>query len=147
MIIATGRVKKRQYSGSVDAAFVATNLLYTLTNDLAFPNSSNTITYLDNTMCPVLILGQTIAHDGYSTHYQSGSITSLNYSNTFNGVLFTNLILTNYSSSGGDSGGPAFIPSTVYGGRVAGIHKGSTPDGKVVVNADYIESAFNYVRY
>ena len=145
--IMTGKVKNRQYSGSVDAAFVATNTFYTPTNNLAFPNSSNTITYLNSTMCPVLILGQTIAHDGYTTHYQSGSITSLSYSHTFNGVLFTNLILTNYSSSGGDSGGPAFIPSTTYGGKVAGIHKGSTEDGKVVVNADYIESAFNYVRY
>lgn len=145
--IETGTVKKRQYSGSVDAAFVQTNSSYIPINELEYPDSSNTIKSLNNTMCPTLSVGQTIAHNGISTHYRTGKIKSLNYSNSFNGVLFTNLILANYDSDHGDSGGPVFIPSTTYGGVLVGIHKGSTSDGKVIVDANKIYNAFNYTRY
>lgn len=142
--IPTGTVKKYQYSGKVDAAFVQTTSSYSPSNDLAY--TSGSVTYLNATMCPVLSVGGAIAHAGVTSGYKAGTIKSLNYSGNYGGTVFTNLIATDYISAGGDSGGPAFVPRS-NGALVAGIHKGTSSYGAAVVNADNIYAAFGDVRY
>lgn len=142
-----GTVTRYQESGSVDAAFVQTTSSYTPSNSLQYTNGS--ITSLDNTLCPLLSVNQSIAKAGYSTGYTSGQIKNLNYSGTYDGIYFTNLIAANYSTSGGDSGGAVFVPSnTASGGApLAGINKGTSSYGSAFVDADRIYSAFGYTRY
>lgn len=142
-----GTVTRYQESGSVDAAFVQTTSSYTPSNSLQY--TSGSITSLDNTLCPLLSVNQSIAKAGYSTGYTSGQIKNLNYSGTYDGIYFTNLIAANYSTSGGDSGGAVFVPSnTASGGApLAGINKGTSSYGSAFVDANRIYSAFGYTRY
>lgn len=136
-----GVVTKYQRSGKVDAAFVETTASYEPSNVLKYP--SNGITELNIAKCPTLKVGGTIAHNGVATNYQSGTILSTNYAANYDGVSYSNLIAVNYTSSGGDSGGVVFVPTT-SGGLIAGIHMGKINDTiKVVVNANNITEAFN----
>lgn len=142
----TGTVKKYKNSGKVDAAFVQTTSSYTPSNSLMY--TSGSIKTLDNTVCPLLSVGTSIAHAGVESNYKAGQIKALNYSGNYGGTVFTGLIATNYVSDGGDSGGAVFVPSLVNGGApVAGIHKGTSSYGAAFVDANEIYSAFNAVRY
>lgn len=142
-----GTVTRYQESGTVDAAFVQTTSSYTPSNSLQY--TSGSITKLDNTLCPILSVNQSIAKAGYSTGYTSGQIKNLNYSGTYDGIYFTNLIAADYSTSGGDSGGAVFVPTnTTSGGTpVAGINKGTSSYGSAFVDANQIYFAFGYTRY
>lgn len=143
-----GTVTKYQESGKVDAAFVKTTSSYSPSNSLYYTSSS--ITTLNNTLCPVLSVNQAIAKAGQTTGYTSGKIKSLNYSGTYDGIYFTNLIAADYSTQGGDSGGAVFVPSVVSGttgAPLAGINKGTSSYGSAFVNADQIYLAFGYSRY
>lgn len=141
-----GTVTKYKRGGKVDAAFVQTTSSFEPLNTLAHPK--NGITRLNNTMCPTLRVGGAIAHDGITSGYQSGTIKSLSYSATDDGISYTNLIAVDYVSDGGDSGGSVFVPSSNGEGLVAGIHMGSIDSNtKVVVNANNIYATFGYSRY
>ena len=72
----------------------------------------------------------------------TGSITDVSYSGTFAGIYFTNLIKTNATCVGGDSGGPVL---TAYsdGYAIIGIIKGTSNGDMVYVNMDNIKNAFD----
>lgn len=141
-----GVVTRFQEGGKVDAAFIQTTSAYSPSNALQYTGDG--ITKLNNTMCPILMVGTTVAHAGVTSGYKKGPIQSLNYSGNFDGIAFTNLITVNYTSAGGDSGGSVFVPSSNGEGLVAGIHKGSVNSTtKVFVDAGNIYLAFNYSRY
>lgn len=145
-----GTVKKWKESGTVDAAFVQTTSSYSPSNSLYY--TSGDLTYINNTLCPTLSVNQAIAKVGFKTGFTSGKIKSLNYSGNYDGIYFTKLIATDYSTAGGDSGGAVFVPSNVSsssGGGVplAGINKGTSSYGGVFVNANEIYSSFKDYRY
>lgn len=139
-----GTVTRYRESGTVDAAFVQTTSSYSPTNTIAYKPFG--IANLNTTTCPVLSINTVVAKSGFRTGYTTGQIKSLNYSGTYDGIYFTNLIAVNYSTAGGDSGGPVFLPSN-SSSLVAGINKGTSSYGSVFVNADKISTAFGYVRY
>ena len=139
-----GTATRYKESGTVDAAFVQTTSSYTPTNTLAYKPFG--IADLNATMSPVLSVNTVVAKSGYKTGYTTGQIKSLNYSGTYDGIYFTNLIAANYSTAGGDSGGPVFTPGS-SNSLVAGINKGTSSYGSAFVNADQIYSAFGYIRY
>jgi hypothetical protein len=144
--IASGTVTKRYYGGELDAAFIQTNSSFTPKNTLDY--SGNGTTYLNNTMCPTLIVGGAIAHVGVSSHYKAGNILSLSATTNYNGVSFYNLGSADYISAGGDSGGPVFVPNSSVGGLVAGIHRGSKSSTvKLFIKETAIYNAMGYSRY
>lgn len=143
-----GTVTKYKESGKVDAAFVQTTSSYSPSNSLYY--TSGSITTLNNTLCPILSVNQSIAKVGYKTGYTSGQIKNLNYSGNYDGIYFTGLIAANYTTDNGDSGGAVFVPSNVSGSSgapLAGINKGTSSYGSAFVNADEIYMAFGYSRY
>ena len=148
-----GTVKIWQKGGPIDAAFVevATSLMtfFEPTNNLKY--TSGTITKLNTSTCPTLVVNQIIAKVGVKTGYTTGKIRELNKSVTFlieSGYSVDNIIRTEYTASGGDSGGVVFIPKNVNGGAtVVGIHIGFEKDYKIVVPASEIYKVFNYTRY
>lgn len=143
--IITGTVKKREYSSYLDAAFVQTKSTYSPSNDLKY--TGNGQTKLNNTACPILVVGSAIAHVGITTHYQPGNIIATNASLTHDGVRYVNLVLADYKSDKGDSGGAVFIPASNGEGLLVGIHKGAIGDTRLIINADNIYSAWGYSRY
>jgi len=145
-----GTVKYWVYDGIVDAAFVKTTLWTNLfnppTNDLEY--TSGSITSLQNTMCPYLMINKAVAKSGYTTEYTSGQIKSLNYSGVYSGTYFTGLIAADFVSDHGDSGGGVFIPVIIDGGApFAGIVKGSSSYGSAFVDYGALYDEFEYSRY
>lgn len=119
------------------------------TNNLKY--TSGTITKLNTSTCPTLVVNQIIAKVGVKTGYTSGKIKSVKENVTFkikNGYSVDNIIQVRYSAARGDSGGVVFIPKNVNGGAtVVGIHIGFEEDYKIVVPASEIYKVFNYTRY
>lgn len=145
-----GTVKYWVHDGIVDAAFVKTTLWTNLfnppTNDLEY--TSGTITSLQNTMCPYLMINKAVAKSGYTTEYTSGQIKNLNYSGVYDGTYFTGLIAADFDSDFGDSGGGVFIPVIIDGGApFAGIIKGSSSYGAAFVDYGTLYDEFEYSRY
>lgn len=150
-VLPTGIVGKRQFSGSLDAAFILTNSSYSPSNYILYNNGN--VTQLNTIMsCPTLSVGTVIAKSGYYTQYTSGTVTYTSLTATINGVLIYNLVSTNATADGGDSGGTVYIPTNISGGgSLAGIVSGgdttSSSYSMVFVREDYIQSAFGYTRY
>lgn len=147
----SGTIKKYQYSGSIDAMFVATNSSYTPSNVLMYPSPDGTITQLNTVMAsPYLGIGTVVAKSGAKTQYTSGKITYTNYSMVSSGVLFSNLVATDAVADHGDSGAPVFIPNNLQGGAtVAGILKGGatgTDHSMIFVRGDKIFESFGFIR-
>ncbi len=146
-----GIVVKKIYSGSVDAAFVhLTSSSYTLSNSLAY--TSGDITSLnDIVICPYLEVGTAVAKVGVKTHYTAGTVLNNSYRVTVNNVNFTDMVLTDVYASGGDSGGPVFIPTVEDGGvTLIGIVKGGNiynPSSMIFTKEENIYSQLRYERY
>ena len=146
-----GTVTHRQYSGSVDAAFVKkTNILTFLYNTLTYQGGG--ITQLNTIgLCPFLSSGTAVARSGVSSQYRAGTVTNNNYSGYWGTTYFTNLVATNVYVLGGDSGGPVFFPTNTDGGAtLIGVVKGkiTTNDYSMFfTKEENVASAFGYSRY
>ena len=139
---AMGTITKKQESGSVDAAIILNgqnNNIFNYSNSVSdgkvfdyFGGSwpQNTVIYAYGATSPSM----------------DGKITDTSYSNTFAGIKFTDLVLTDASAQGGDSGGPVL---TSYSNNYAiiGAIKGRVNGNMVYVSMSNIESAFDLKVY
>lgn len=133
-----GTITEKQESGSVDAALILKGQ-----NSNTF-NFSNTVSdgkefgynggsFPKNTV---------IYAYGVTSTSVTGKITSTSYSNTFAGISFTDLILTDATSQPGDSGGPV-LTSYSNNYSIIGAIKGTAGGNLVYVNMKNIKSAFD----
>lgn len=131
---------KRQQSGSVDAAYCKiTNTSYTPTNNVGSNTLSTTIETLSE--------GSIVNLRGKNTQ-SSGKILSTSYSGTFSDIYFTNLVQTDYSRAGGDSGGLVYSYYASSGERrTLGTHKGGSSTRGYYCRAGLIDSALGTSRY
>lgn len=106
-----GTVEAYQYSGTVDAAFVAiTNNSYPLPTTIEAIFDDGTTRLLETSIGASIIpaVGSTIYKDGYVTNCTSGTITSTSASFNSGGIMLTDLIQTTADIDKGDSGGIGF---------------------------------------
>lgn len=147
-ILGVGQVIKHSNSGSLDAAFVATNADITPTNLIAGSTTSLSVTVNSSP-----VVGQAISKYGYKTGLTNGVIKNVNYSYTDSStwITHTNLIKTTMRADGGDSGGIVFQPSTsgVTANATVGIMQSKSSDGteSLVTKASVINSTFGLSRY
>lgn len=145
-----GVVKKRRFSGNVDASWIRLDAGNSIGNGLAYHASSGFSLTLNNTPVKSFTVGQLVGKSGYASGYRYGYITSLNAAGA-EGI--TNVIRTDVYGCGGDSGGIVFkivgtgANPTSY--QTAGIvHGGDTGGGNMVfVKATTIISAFGLTTY
>ena len=144
---ALGVVDRRQWSGSIDAAFIRINSGFTPTNTLrASNNSSVTGSLATSTSLPGA--GTVINKLGTVTKHTSGKIISTNASFTYNGIKLTNLTSASYASKSGDSGGIVYsLISSTNTRHTLGIHHGYSGSTRFYVKASLINSAFGLTRY
>jgi len=123
----TGSIKLSQFKHNqkYDYAFVQTYSSYEPTNNLAYPNSSNTVTKLAVvSYCPAITVNLAIAKSGNTTFYTTGKVLGLNQTVNYkdeNNTVTTikGLVKSNVNSYKGDSGAVVFIPRTdANGGAV-----------------------------
>lgn len=138
-----GTITAKQESGSVDAALILrgqNQTTFNITNTVYDGKSYayNGGTFPQNTS--IYAYGATSTY--INNLVMTGSITDVSYSGTFAGIYFTNLIKTNATCVGGDSGGPVL---TAYsdGYAIIGIIKGTSNGDMVYVNMDNIKNAFD----
>ena len=137
---AMGTITKKQQSGSVDAALILNG------------QNSNTFNY-SNSVSDGKVYeynggswpkNTVIYAYGATSTSMEGKITDTSYSNTFSNIKFTDLILTDATAQGGDSGGPVL---TSYSNNYAiiGAVKGKvgTNNNMVYVNMNNIKTAFD----
>lgn len=141
---AVGTCVNSQQSGTVDAAFVTLN---SPTTD----NVSNTLCGTSNLLSVSTTLpgaGTTINKIGQSTGATSGTIISTNVSVIGGtGSTITNMTSANYTSAGGDSGGPVYTYISSTGTRpTAGIHMGASGSTRYYTKAGNILSTFGLSR-
>ncbi|MDR6513746.1 S1 family peptidase [Chryseobacterium camelliae] len=141
---AIGTCVNSQQSGTVDAAFV------TLDNTSA-DNVSNTLCGTSNMLSVSTTLpgaGTTVNKIGQSTGSTSGTIISTNVSViSSTGSTITNMTSANYTSAGGDSGGPVYTYISSSGTRpTAGIHMGASGSTRYFTKASNILSTFGISR-
>lgn len=140
---------KRQYSGTIDAAFVQiTNADYAPFRRVYYSNSKGSIsdkyileayTYLYDTF-----VGETLYKSGSTTYLTSGKVKSRSATAKFtSGYTFKDMWSTTYNSAGGDSGGAVFETGVPC---IAGIHKGS---GSVsfAIKWDHITEKWDLYEY
>lgn len=141
---AIGTCVSSQQSGTVDAAFV------TLDNT-ASDNVSNILCGTSNLLSTTTTLpgvGTTVNKIGQSTGSTSGTIISTNVSViSGTGSTITNMTSANYTSAGGDSGGPVYTFISSSGTRpTAGIHMGASGSTRYFTKASNILSTFGIAR-
>lgn len=141
---AVGTCVNSQQSGTVDAAFV------TLDNSTS-DNVSNTLCGTSNMLSVSTTLpgaGTTVNKIGQSTGSTSGTIISTNVSViSGTGSTITNMTSANYTSAGGDSGGPVYTFISSSGTRpTAGIHMGASGSTRYFTKASNILSTFGIAR-
>lgn len=143
-----GVVRKRQYSGSVDAAFVeVTNSDYVIGNKVRYSDSAgNTGGVTLNTTASDPVRNQTVYKSGSSTYLTSGKVTSTSYDGYISGTYFTDLAVASYKSASGDSGGTIYAPFYTMQNpyTTVGIHKAS---GGAFVKAKNASNALGITRY
>ena len=116
--------------GNYDLAFYDATASASLSNWTSYSDDiGNAIDIVElSTLAPTNILvGATAMKVGASTFFTSGTITSLNYNTTADGISYTNMIKTTANAAPGDSGGATFILyqntyriiGTVTGGNVS----------------------------
>ncbi|MBS3887129.1 MAG: hypothetical protein KGZ56_08735 [Dethiobacter sp.] len=139
-----GTVTARQESGSVDAAFVQTNVNVTPTNNIINVAGTNQL----STTISEPGSGTVINKIGFATGHTHGRIISTNASWFVDNIQFTNLTTADYHSAPGDSGGIvySFISSTNTRPTL-GIHMGSSGTTRFFVKANQINSALGLTRY
>lgn len=92
--------------------------------------------------------GTTVNKIGQSTGATSGTIISTNVSVIGGtGSTITNMTSANYTSAGGDSGGPVYTYISSTGTRpTAGIHMGASGSTRYFTKASNILSTFGISR-
>lgn len=141
---AVGSCVNSQQSGTVDAAFV---ILSNPTSD----DVSNTLCGTSNLLSTMTTLpgaGTTVNKIGHSTNHTSGTVISTNVSVIGGtGSTITNMTSANYTSAGGDSGGPVYTYISSTGTRpTAGIHMGASGSTRYFTKASNILSTFGISR-
>lgn len=143
-----GVVRKRKYSGSVDAAFVeVTDSACAIGNKVLYSDAKGKMEGVTlNTDVSNPVRNQTVYKSGSSTFLTHGKVTSTSFDGDVGGTYFTDLAKADYKSASGDSGG------TIYESFVAmknpyttvGIHKAS---GGVFVKSKNIMKSLGITRY
>lgn len=132
-----GTVRARYYANEVDAAFVEiTNPNYYMSTKMT--NSTFLSGYVFASLSPV---GTPIYRHGGFSGRTSGTVTSNNATFYVNGVQFTNLSTSGYSSQSGDSGSPVTLQekdSDTGGYPLIGIHKGASGSTRYYCRYEYI---------
>ena len=145
-----GTVQKRQYGGSIDAAWVQTYSGVNPTNTLAYRPPFGTNTTITSNVVLSFFGGQKIAKAGVSTGYSSGTVVSTSYSAVVDGVSFTNLVRANLNATNGDSGGIVMTEPTLLNGNLdtAGIAIAVNQSGSTLIaKASEINAIFGLSRY
>lgn len=137
--------RKRQYSGSVDAAFCETLTPpgYTVTNII--DGTSNVL----STEISEPGAGTTVNKRGQKTGSSSGQIYSTNANFTINGITFTNLTsVNNMTADNGDSGGIVYSYVSASNTRYTlGILKGILNGKTYYCKANQINKSLGITRY
>lgn len=150
-VVNYGVVKKYQFSGNVDAAWIDLDSMYTVGSGLAYGPKVNGLSLpLNNSPVSSFVTGALYGKAGYRTEYTYGTITSTNASGA-EGI--TGVVKTNADVNGGDSGGIVFKISgtganpTAY--QTAGIvHCSDVGGGNMrFVKATNIVSSFGLTTY
>lgn len=143
-----GTVRRQQFGGTVDAAFIATNSNFDPTN---IPVDYS---YVLATVRSSFYVGDPIVKVGATTLVTTGTVTSTNVSS--NNV--TGLVATSVNNNSGDSGGVVIALVTVNLGPPAAytagiVHGAQSSNGNIIPNtlvfckASVINSAFGISRY
>lgn len=109
------------YSGNVDASFIyADSQNVSTTTEAGY-------SIVGNHYVTGFLTNSTVAKEGEATGRTTGKITSTSYTIRVPGRTVKDVVLADYSSSGGDSGG--IVYQTVNGDHVpAGTHCGTYSD-------------------
>lgn len=158
-ILGYGTVTEREYGGDYDGAFVKFSPGNSMTNNIEwgyYPSTAiNTTT---NPYPSPYTVGTIIAKSGLTTKATVGKITNVSYSytNSSNGVYFSNLIYSSAKCNNGDSGGLVYKPGTSVDktGTVVGIVKAKAnysgddnPGDLVFSRSDKLNQKFGATRY
>jgi streptogrisin B len=139
-----GTIRVRQFSGSVDAAFVdSTTSQVSVTNNIRGTQQQLSA---NGTMMPSV--GVTVKMSGHTSGVKTGQVVSNNYATYIRGVYFTNLIVIGYRSADGDSGGCVFSNNSAP--SLVGISVAAAEDGSALslcVKAGNILSALGVTNY
>ncbi|MDE7425281.1 MAG: S1 family peptidase [Lachnospiraceae bacterium] len=143
-----GVVRKRKYSGSVDAAFVeVTDSACAIGNKVLYSDSKGKMEGVTlNTDVGDPVTNQTVYKSGSSTYLTSGKVTSTSFDGYVGNTYFTDLAKAAYKSASGDSGGTIYEPFIPMNDpyTTVGIHKAS---GGVFVKAKNIIESLGITRY
>lgn len=143
-----GVVRKRKYSGSVDAAFVeVTDSACAIGNKVLYSDSAGKMEGVTlNTDVSNPVRNQTVYKSGSSTFLTSGKVTSTSFDSYVGDTYFTNLAKADYKSESGDSGGTIYEPFDAMKSpyTTVGIHKASRG---VFVKAKNIMESLGITRY
>ena len=120
-----------------DSAFVQTNTGVNLQSSL--PTFNGTLNLSTN--IAIVVPGSTVYFTAFSTQHAFGTVITTSYMLTLgNDVYFADMIISNYGSTGGDSGGLVYTSNSTTAYPVA-IHKGEISTG-------YLDgSGVNYSGY
>lgn len=146
-----GTVKKREYFGNLDAAFVELSSGNTVTNTLQW--ASYPVTQLNTSENFYIPSGTIVYKVGINTQVTSGKIISTNATaNNSDGVSITNLTYTTALCQKGDSGGVVFINYASNTGTAVGIvaskdNPGTGSGQMLYTKAELIKSKFGITRY
>ncbi len=132
-----GVTKARQFSGSIDAAFVKlTNSNYTLSNTIDTNHELIERGYITS-----YLTNMPISKKGYNG-ISSGIVVDPDYSPLYNDVQFNDFVKATYDCDSGDSGGVVYYTNSLGDCYVAGIHCAKAyyndPNGNLL----YTRSAF-----
>jgi hypothetical protein len=139
-----GTIRSRQFSGTVDAAFVQVTpgSNFSVTNSIR-----GTGLTLSGNGSAIPSVGSTIHKSAYTTGGTSGTVQSINYQTQYLGTTLTHTIKATYHSAGGDSGGCVyFLPSTGVPSLV-GITTAAGSGYSVCIRAEDIVNALGVMNY
>lgn len=115
------------------------------------PSSYSKYLYKNSSMDSILSVTQSTSNEtvGQALTF-SGSVTGTSYSTLLSknesftdsntGITYTNMRKSSYNSISGDSGGPIYNGTMIYG-----IHKGTFNGYKMYTHVSYIISAFGLI--
>ncbi len=137
-----GEVVSHSMGGVCDASFIKNHGSHTVTNEIS--GSSPKLSYWLYGYYSVPE-NATIYKTGYSGGNKSGTVTSTNYSfsyQSYPNTVFSDFYKSNYSSSSGDSGGLVYY-RTSTDTYIAGIHSGANNESTAACKAGNILSTLS----
>ena len=147
-----GKIKKYQYSGSVDACFVEIDKQHLVGTTTQYSNvlgeTKNGDRIAKGCYMKSVSKGSRVYKVGVTTYRTAATVKNTKWVETFNKTIFTNLTRTRCFCDDGDSGGLVY---TQHKGEYvpAGIIKGTSKDGKFsyYIKATEIVSALGAYPY